>query len=117
MLSLEIAFALANHIRDVPIFLKTESRTGSLCSDPWLVKTPTVHFLQLSSSLIPTPEGGLCLTHTKTSWDGQAGSSAAWTCTCDRDEKKKKKSLPPGQHKAVVLVFLKCRQGRDNAGR
>lgn len=86
MLSLKIAFALANHIRDVPIFLQIGSYTRSLCSGHWLVNTPILCFPQLPSPLACTPEGTL-LTYAKTSWDGQAISSPAWTCTCDHGRK------------------------------
>lgn len=70
MLSLKTAFALVNRVRDVPIFLQIGCYTGSLCSGPWLVKTPIMHFPQLPSPLVLTPEEETCLTYTKTSWDG-----------------------------------------------
>ena len=85
VLSLKTAFALANHVRDVPTLLQIGSFTGSLCSGPWLVKTLIVHFPLRPSPLAPTPEEGTCLTYAETSWDGQASCSPARTCTCDHE--------------------------------
>lgn len=58
MLSLKTSFALANHIREGPVFLLIGSCTGSLSSGPWLLKTSIVHFSQTHSPLVPTPAEG-----------------------------------------------------------
>ena len=113
MLPLKTAFALANHVRDVPIFLQIGIYTGILCSGPWLVKKPIVHFPQLPSPLVPTPEEGMRLTYTETSWDGQASSSPAWTCTCDYDRKIK---IPPSSSarrdsRCVCIPKMQARKG------
>lgn len=90
VLPLKTALALADHVRDVPIFLQIGSYTASLGLGFCLGKKKIN--LGAFPPLVPTPEDGTCLTRTKTSWNRQASSSPACTCTCDHVRKVK---LPP----------------------
>lgn len=89
MLPPKIAVALAAHVRDVPIFLQIGSYAASLGLGLCLGKKKKICAF---APLVPTPEEGTCLTLTETSWDRQASSSPACTCTCDHVRKVK---LPP----------------------